>query len=241
MGEIRVYYLDYVVFFYIVGLWEEIVENGDVRFYFESLWICYNFFFVFGLLIDKLFGDFQVDYVRWEIDFIKLINICVVDFVVILDMFGEMVRVDECFLIKLYDKFFCFVIFLGKQRFIFLILFIGLYVYVMFDKFSGKVDMFDFGQGCIVEELIFVFRIKDVLEGDGWVLGMIQRMDVNRSDLVVLDIRDFGNLVVVVQLFFRIKGQIYGNWVDVLLGEKSMIRILELVEKIMGKGVLQNQ
>ncbi|VBB81651.1 Putative carotenoid cleavage dioxygenase [Podospora comata] len=237
-GETRVYHSDHAVLLHTAGSWEETAENGDVRLYFESSRIRYNLFPVFGPPTDKPFGDFQADYVRWEIDLTKPTNTRVVDPAVILDMPGEMARVDERFLTKPYDKLFCPVIPPGKQRPIPPILPIGLHAYVMLDKPSGKVDIFDPGQGCTVEEPIFVPRTKDAPEGDGWVLGMIQRMDVNRSDLVVLDTKNFGNPVAVVQLPFRIKGQIHGNWVDALPEEKSMTRILEPVEKIMGKGAL---
>jgi carotenoid cleavage dioxygenase len=65
---------------------------------------------------------------------------------------------------------------------------------------------------------------------------MIQRMDVNRSDLVVLDTWDFTKPVAVVQLPFRTKGQIHGNWVDGV-PEKSLVRTLEKCE-VSGHGAL---
>ncbi|KAK4205495.1 putative carotenoid cleavage dioxygenase [Triangularia verruculosa] len=164
-------------------------QSGETKLYFKSSRIFYSVFPVIGPPTNKPFRDFQADYVRWEINLTQPTNTRVVEPTVILDMPGEMAMVDERFLTRPYDKLFCPVIPPGKQGPIPPILPIGLHTYTMLDKPSSKVDL-----------------SKDAPEGDGWVLGMIQRMDVNRSDLVVLDTKDFAKPVAVVQLPFRIKG-----------------------------------
>ncbi|KAK4171109.1 retinal pigment epithelial membrane protein-domain-containing protein [Triangularia setosa] len=114
-----------------------------------------------------------------------------------------------------------------------------MHAYALLDKLSGKVSLFDPGQGCTVEEPIFVPMSKNAPEGGDWVLGMIQRMDMNRSDLVVLDTKDFAKPVAVVQLPFRTDGQIHGNWVNALPDDQSLTRVSEPVKKLMGRGALE--
>ncbi|KAK4194150.1 putative carotenoid cleavage dioxygenase [Triangularia verruculosa] len=218
-GESRVYFWEHAVLLHTAGSWEVTAENGDIKLYFESSRIFYNVFPTMGPPTDNPFGDFKADYVKWEIDLTKPANTKVADPTVILDMPGEMARIDERFLTKPYEKLFCPVIPPGKQGPIPPILPIGLHAYALLDKASGKTEMFDPGSGCTIEEPIFVPRSKDAPEGDGWVMGMIQRLDVNRSDLVVLDTKNFAKPVAVVQLPFRIKGQIHGNWVEALPDE----------------------
>lgn len=86
--------------------------------------------------------------------------------------------------------------------------------YVMLEKESNHCTFFDPGSHAVAEEPIFIPRSEGATEGDGWVLAMVQRTDVNRSDLIVLDTRHFEKPVAVIQLPFRTKSQIHGNWVD---------------------------
>ncbi|KAK4148834.1 putative carotenoid cleavage dioxygenase [Chaetomidium leptoderma] len=230
-GETRVYTWDHALQLHTAGSWEE----GD-KLFFESSRVYYNIFPVLGDPKDKPFRDMEADYVRWEIDLSQPTNTRLADPKVILDVPGEMARIDERFLTRPYDKLFCPVVMPGKSCPVPPILPFGLNGYAMLDKAKGETAMFDPGLGCTIEEPIFVPRSEDAPEGDGWVLGMIQRIDLNRSDLVVLDTRDFAKPVAVVQLPFRTKGQIHGNWVD-SVPEKSLVRTLESCE-VSGRGAL---
>lgn len=63
--------------------------------------------------------------------------------------------------------------------------------------------------------------------GYGWVRGMVKKIDVYRSDLVVIDTKDFTKPVAVIQLPFRTKCQIHGNGVEAekqIKGYKSLMR-----------------
>ncbi|KAK4187723.1 putative carotenoid cleavage dioxygenase [Podospora australis] len=220
----RVYHWDHAILLHTAGSWEE--EEGN-KLYFESSRMFYNLFPAFAPPTEKPFGDMQADYVRWEIDLSQPTNSRVAEPKVILDMPGEMARIDERFLTRPYDKLFCPVVVPNKSSPVPPILPLGLNGYVMMEKGTGKQSLFDPGMNCTVEEPIFVPRSEDVEEGDGWVLGMIQRLDVNRSDLVVLDTQDVRKPIAVVQLPFRTKGQIHGNWVDAIAPRKSLVRSWE--------------
>jgi carotenoid cleavage dioxygenase len=75
-------------------------------------------------------------------------------------------------------------------------------------------EIFFPGQKCLVEEPIFIPRSSDSPEGDGWVIAMIQRVEERKSDLVVIDTRDFTSPVAIIELPLYVRNQIHGNWVD---------------------------
>ncbi|KAK3314351.1 carotenoid oxygenase [Apodospora peruviana] len=242
----RVYHWDHAILLHTAGAWE---DPSSGKLYLESSRIFYN---VFPALDPSPppnqmtpFGDLpmRADYVRWEIDLTQPTNSRVPEPEVILDMPGEMARVDERFLTHKYDTIFCPVIVPETEKPCptrLPILPVGLDAYAMLDKKTGTTKMFDPGHNCTVEEPIFIPRSKDAEEGDGWVLGMIQRLDVNRSDLVVLDTKQFEKPVAVVQLPFRTKIQIHGNWVDenVKVQRGSLVRTYDAVT-VSGRSALE--
>lgn len=57
----------------------------------------------------------------------------------------------------------------------------------MVEKKSGKNIFFDPDHHSTTEEPIIIPRSKDALEGDGWLTGMVHIIDLNRSDLLVID------------------------------------------------------
>lgn len=89
---------------------------------------------------------------------------------------------------------------------------------------------------------MFIPRHKDAPEGDGWVLTMVERRSVSRSDLVLLDTKDFSRPIAIIQLPYRIRGQIHGNWVSAeQLGERrSLVREVGDVQ-ISGRGALETK
>ncbi|KAF4451172.1 lignostilbene dioxygenase family [Fusarium albosuccineum] len=207
-NECRFYHWDHALLLHTAGAWEE-----SDKIYLKSSRMAYNTFPIFDPESHERNFDFKADYVRWEIDFTKPTNSKVSDPRVILDMPSEMVRMDERYFTRPYDRLFCPVV-APKQSPLPPVLPVALNAYLMFDKESGKKITFDPGSHCTVEEPIFIPRSDDAVEGDGWVMGMVQRMDVNRSDVVVLDTKAFSQPVAVIQLPFRTKMQVHGNWVD---------------------------
>ncbi|EEU35766.1 uncharacterized protein NECHADRAFT_44390 [Fusarium vanettenii 77-13-4] len=219
-NEYRVYHGDHALLLHTAGAWD---ESDGTKVYIESSRMAYSPFPMFDPKARDRSPNFKADYVRWEIDLAKPTNSKVSDPQVILDMPSEMVRVDERHFTRPYDRLFCPVI-APKQSPLPPILPVALNAYLMFEKESAKKTMFDPGSNCTVEEPIFIPRSEDAVEGDGWVMGMVQRIDVSRSDLVVLDTNDFSHPVAVIQLPFRTKMQVHGNWVDSATINSSLVR-----------------
>ncbi|KAF5544277.1 lignostilbene dioxygenase family [Fusarium phyllophilum] len=158
--------------------------------------------------------DLRADYVRWEINVSQPTGTKVEDPQVILDLPSEFARIDERFLTRLYDRMFTPVLLPHRPNTAPPVVPLCLNGYVMLEKGSGRRTFFDPGPHAATEEPIFIPRSGSAVEGDGRVLAMVQRTDVNRSDLIVLDTRHFEKPVAVIQLPFRTKNQIHGNWVD---------------------------
>lgn len=113
-----------------------------------------------------------------------------------------MVRIDERYFTRQYDRLFCLVIAPEKQSPLPPILPISMNAHLLLEKKSGNKAMFNPDADCTVEEPVLIPRSADAAEGDGWVLGMVRRLDVNRSAVVVLDTKDFSKPVAVIQLPF---------------------------------------
>ncbi|KAK3320482.1 carotenoid oxygenase [Cercophora scortea] len=243
----RVYHWDHAMLLHTAGAWEEEKEEGpagtnSITLRIESSRMFYNLFPMLGERTDKPFGDMKADYVRWTLDLGQPDGTRLADPEVILDMPGEMARIDERFLTQPYNRLFCPVVVPGKPCPVPPVLPAGLNGYMMLDKASGATTLFEPGLACTLEEPAFVPRSPDAPEGDGWLLGMVQRLDVNRSDLVVLDTNDITKPVAVVQLPFRMKPQIHGNWVDAAPGQpKGLARSYPSEVKVSGRGALETE
>ena len=69
------------------------------------------------------------------------------------------------------------------------------------------------GPGAGVQEPQFVPRSPDAAEGDGWLLVLVNRLEQNRSDLVVLDATDLeAGPVATVRLPTRVRSTFHGAW-----------------------------
>lgn len=235
-GETREYHWENAILLHTASAWEE----ADGKLYFESSRVFHNMFTMYEPDDRHQFNP-KADYVRWELDLNKPTGSKVPDPQVILDLPSELARVDERFFTKPYDRIFTPVRLPHRQDKLPPIVPICLTGYVMLEKKAGRRTFFDPGPNCQVDEPIFIPRQSDAPEGDGWVMGMIHRMDLNRSDLVVLDTRDFSKPIAIVQLPFRTKNQIHGNWVEAgtqLTERKSLVRTFDEV-KISGRGALE--
>lgn len=210
-GESRVYHWENAIVMHTASAW----EDGNGKLYFDSSRVCYNIFPMFEPPNSQPnMNDTKADYVRWEIDLSQPSGTQVAEPKVILDLPSELARVDERFLTRPQDRIFSPVALPNKPSTMPPTVPLCLNGYVMIETNSGRNTFFDPGPDCTTEEPIFIPRSKSAPEGDGWVMGMVQRMDVNRSDLVVIDTNDFTKPIAVIQLPFRTKNQIHGNWVE---------------------------
>lgn len=238
-GESRVYHWDNAVVLHTASAWED--DNG--RLYLESSRVFHNMFPSFAPAENSYPFNAQADYVRWELDLTKPSGSKIPDPKVVLDLPSELARVDERFLTRPSDHIFSPVRLPDRPTNLPPIIPLCLTGYVMIDKKNEKRTFFDPGANCQVEEPIFIPRQPDAPEGDGWVMGMVQRLDINRSDLVVIDTRDFTKPVAVVQLPFRTKNQVHGNWVDAIHQRPVYQSLVRTYEKVVvsGRGALNDE
>jgi carotenoid cleavage dioxygenase len=87
--------------------------------------------------------------------------------------------------------------------------------WLKFDHQTGKVDVFNPGQGSSVSEMCFVPRRKGAAEADGYLVGLCSRSKENgRSDLLIVDTQHMGEgPVATVKLPYRAAPQVHGFWV----------------------------
>ncbi|KAL6702811.1 hypothetical protein ACN47E_000897 [Coniothyrium glycines] len=210
-GETRVYHWQHAVLMHTASAWE---ENDDLLFL-ETSRVFYNVLPQFEPPnTDRDLSNLKADYVRWELDLKQPSGTQVKEPEVILDLPSELARVDERFLTRPYDRIFSPVLVPDRPNDAPPVVPLCLNGYVMIEKKSGRNTFFDPGNRSNTEEPIFIPRTKDAPEGDGWLLGMVQRIDLNRSDLVVIDTKNFSKPIAVIQLPFRTKNQIHGNWIE---------------------------
>lgn len=234
-GEYRVYEWDNCILLHTAGAWEE--ADGGVlcmeasRIYDNEL----PFF-------PPTQGDHpppvgKADFVRWKFDLSQPTGSRIEEPQVILDLPSEFPRIDERFMTKPYSTLFLNAV-LGAPSAPGVVS--ALNGLAMVNTKTGKTQYFNPGENCHVEEPIFIPRSKDAGEGDGFVLTMVERKNINRSDLVVVDTREFEKAVAIIQLPYRIRGQIHGNWVPAeQLGErKSLVREVEECV-VSGRGALE--
>ena len=87
--------------------------------------------------------------------------------------------------------------------------------YTKFDHATATTETYSAGETAALQECCFVPRRPGAPEGDGYLLGMAERLlECSRSDLLILDTADLeAGPVATVRLPFRIFGQIHGWWV----------------------------
>ena len=87
--------------------------------------------------------------------------------------------------------------------------------YTRFDHATGKTTSFFIGDASGLQECCFVPRSRDAAEGDGYLVGVANRLlEGGRTDLVIVDTRDMeAEPVATVQLPFRVYSQVHGWWV----------------------------
>ena len=82
------------------------------------------------------------------------------------------------------------------------------------DLERGTTTRHRFGAGRASGEGVFVPRSDDAAEDDGWVMSFVHDAGTDRSDLVILDARNFdGEPVATVHLPQRVPYGFHGNWI----------------------------
>jgi carotenoid cleavage dioxygenase len=88
---------------------------------------------------------------------------------------------------------------------------------VKYDLGTGATQVHDFGAGREPGEPVFVPRIADAAEDDGWVMTYVYDAARDTSDFVVLAAQDFGAPpVATVPLPQRVPFGFHGSWIPQL-------------------------
>ncbi|SPO26287.1 related to lignostilbene alpha,beta-dioxygenase I [Ustilago trichophora] len=157
-------------------------------------------------------GTPKAQFVRWTIDPRKDNNERLPDPEVILDTPSEFPQIDNRFMGVEYSSAFINVFVPdrsdGNKN-----VFQGLNGLAHYKRKEGTTEWYYAGDNCLIQEPVFSPRSKDAPEGDGYVLAIVDRLDLNRSEVVVIDTRDFTKAVAAVQLPFAIRSGIHGQWI----------------------------
>ena len=85
--------------------------------------------------------------------------------------------------------------------------------WVRFDHSTRTTTPHYVGEASSASEMCFIPRSADAPEGDGYIVGVVNRNAEGHSELLVLDTDDFaGPPIAVVKLPYRISGQVHGWW-----------------------------
>jgi carotenoid cleavage dioxygenase len=193
------------------GAWEE-----GSKIFFEGTWP-HEHVFPFWPRTDgqEPSGKTFVDLVRLEIDVSQPSNTAIPDPVVLVDIPNEFPRIDERFYCKKYDFIFMNVYHSETEKHLAnKHIFEGLNATAMLIKSTGELKVYYPGPNCRCQEPLFIPRSDDAPEGDGHVIFAVDRFDINRTNIVILDTKDFEHPVAVIELPLRMRAQIHGNWVD---------------------------
>ncbi|KAK5048718.1 hypothetical protein LTR84_005810 [Exophiala bonariae] len=193
------------------GAWEE----GN-KIYFEGTWPREALFPFWDNADGKPHDpETVVELVRLEIDTNQPSETNIPDPVVLVDIPNEFPRIDERFYNKKYDHIFFNVFHSDTEKcLVDKHIFEGLNATAMLTKSTGELKVYYPGPQCRCQEPVFIPRTDDSPEGDGYVIFAVDRLDVNLTNVVVLDTKSFEEPVAVIELPMRMRAQIHGNWVD---------------------------
>jgi carotenoid cleavage dioxygenase len=86
--------------------------------------------------------------------------------------------------------------------------------YTRFDQQTHQASTFFVGDSSSLQECIFVPRRKGAPEGDGYIVGITNRMLEGRSDLLLIDTDDLEEgPIATVKLPFKLNSGIHGVWI----------------------------
>lgn len=227
-GEMRYYEWKNCMPIHTAGAWEE----GNVV-YAESSRVHDNAFPFFPADDGRLpAAGAKADFVKWKIDISKPSGTYMDDPEILLDVPAEFPRIDERFMGRKYNIIWANAFMEKEDKNVYH----GLNGIVMYDRRLGeaKAKWYYAGDDCSIQEPIFIPRHKNAEEGDGWVMALVERVKDKRSEVVVLDTKNFERPVAIVQMPFQVKAQIHGNWVpsEAMGGWKSLVREVKGFEMI---------
>lgn len=184
----------------------------------------------------------EADFVCWELDLSKPTQSTIPDPEVVVDVASDFPRIDERRMGRHYNIIYLPVVVpdLPPNGFP---MPVSLNALSKVDKKAKTIEYFKPGDDCLVEEPIFIPRSNDSAEGDGSVLSMIKRVKQRRSDLVVLDSKDFSKPISIIQMPLYLRNQVHGNWVEAF-EHTTMARPFTRVfkaDKVSGRGALEEE
>ncbi|KAF7524058.1 hypothetical protein PCG10_005962 [Penicillium crustosum] len=134
---------------------------------------------------------------------------------VLLDLPCEFPRIDDRFTGQKQRFIFCATAHVtGEPNSLSLVGSAGLNSYTMVDLSLGKVEHCLFRPNSLVQEPCFAPRSKDASEGDGFLIGLVNRLDTMLTEMVVIDTKNFSKPVAVVEVGLRLRQGLHGNWVE---------------------------
>ena len=78
---------------------------------------------------------------------------------------------------------------------------------------NGNYEQYFPGPTHLLQEPVFIPR-KGGKEGDGWILVLVNNLEVGYSELHLVDTRKFQNAQAIIRLPVRLRPGLHGNWVD---------------------------
>ncbi|KAF7188734.1 Lignostilbene-alpha,beta-dioxygenase isozyme I, partial [Pseudocercospora fuligena] len=237
-GETRHYIWKNCMAIHTAGAWED--ESDPSKIFVESSRVHDNAFPFFppedGRMPSK---NTKADFVRWEVNANEPDGGRLVDPRILLDCPNEFPRIDERLMGREYHVVWMNV-FIKENSSGGYNDFSGLNGLAQVDHRNGETKWYYAGDDSLIQEPVFVPRSEDAVEGDGWVIALVDRVNVGRCDVVVIDTREFEKEVAIVQLPFHMKAQVHGNWVSAkdLGGYKPLVR--EIAEfEMLKRGALE--
>ncbi|KAK3313208.1 carotenoid oxygenase [Apodospora peruviana] len=82
------------------------------------------------------------------------------------------------------------------------------------DLETGKTDVYFPGRTHMVQEPVFIPRRGSKVEGDGYLLALVNNYASLTSELHLLDTKDFTKALAVISLPLKLRAGLHGNWVD---------------------------
>lgn len=83
-----------------------------------------------------------------------------------------------------------------------------------FDNATGKTEVYFPGKTQMVQEPVFIPRSGSRVEGDGYLLVLVNDYEHMASELHLLDTKDFANVKARILLPIRLRQGLHGSWVD---------------------------
>ncbi|GKZ96551.1 hypothetical protein AnigIFM59636_011066 [Aspergillus niger] len=82
------------------------------------------------------------------------------------------------------------------------------------DLQSGTSEVYFPGRTHLVQEPLFIPKAGSTIEGDGYLMALVNHYESMTSELHLLDLTDFSKARAVIHLPVRPRPGLHGNWVD---------------------------